>query len=162
MLGELRWKTPVPIQAQIESTDNYLRRLAEWLREQERPTEYDLEAILAFGGLGVSERIFGFEGLISGYSAPSTHEILSAPTGTQKKIILGLHVSVDGTATCDVQLNKNSTLSFIAQIIDTHEEIIGSHRSGYITLDATDESIEIATVSGTADISYVGSYILVD
>lgn len=162
MLGELRWKTPVPIIGPNERNRQFLTRLAQWLSEQERTAEYDLEAILAFGGTGVSERIFGFEGLISGYTAPSTHEILSAPTGTQKKIVLGLHISVDGTATCDVQLNKNSTLSFIAQIVNTHEEIIGSHRSGYITLDATDESIEIATVSGTADISYVGSYILVD
>jgi len=165
-MGELKWRSPVPLQGQIESERLYLRRLATWLNEQERDKDFDLEASLAFGGLGVAERMFGFEGLITGYTPPSdTHPLLQGPTGTRKFIIIGLHVAIAGVGVFDVVKRKVSTDSLLVRVDDTvvdHEEVVGRHKTGFIVLDAANEGIRIKTVSGTADISFSGSYLDVD
>jgi hypothetical protein len=148
-----------------ERTQFFLRELAQWLQEQEQEGDWDVEAMLAFGGLGVAERMVGFEGLITSYTPPSTHDVLGAPAAAKKRIVVGLHVAIDGTGVFKVVKNKNTVLSLIVKVDNTdhdHEEVVGRHKAGYITLDATDESLEIVTVSGTADISFSGSYVDVD
>ena len=110
----------------------------------------------------MAEKIFGFEGLITP-SPPDTTTILSAPTGAQKKIVIGLHVQQTGAVgTFNVVKNKNSVISILVEMdssVLNHEEIVGRHKSGYITLDSSDESLEIRTLAGTANISFSGSYL---
>jgi len=164
-MAELKWKTPVPKLGFAQNERGYIERLIRWLGEQEREADFDLDSILAFGGLGVAERIFGFEGLISP-TPPDTTEILSAPIGAQKKIVIGLHVYQAGSAgTYNVVKNKGGTISIILSIDSSvldHEEVVGRHKTGYITLDSVDENLEIRTLATANDISYSGSYVLVD
>lgn len=109
----------------------------------------------------MANRITGFEGVLSGYTAPDVNIILAAPTGSKKFVVVGLHVVTIGTATFDVVKAKGATDSHIVRVVDTDEKVVQDH-TGYITLDATDEILEIHTVSGSADISYSGSYLDID
>jgi hypothetical protein len=165
-MAELKWRSPVPFMRTTEDEREFIGRLIRWLSEQEQGPEYDLEANLAFGGLGVAERIFGFEGLITGYSAPSEHEILAAPSGPNKKVIVGgrAHIAA-ATGTFQVIKRKDSVDVVIFEVVASASnkgDSITSTGSGYVTLDAADESLRLHTISGTADVSYSGSYVDVD
>ncbi len=166
-MAELKWKTPVP-QIGLPGTErDYLQRLVRWLGEQEQEKEFHLEEYLAFGGIDVASRIFGFEGLWTGYAALGEHVMLPAPSGSNKSVVVGLHISAaDASGDFQVVKRKGTTDSEI-MTLDTsaliHEEVVGGHKSGYITLDATDESLVVKALSGaTDDFSYSGSYIDVE
>ena len=163
-MAELKWKTPVPRITPDETERSFILRLTRWIGEQEREPDFDLDEYLAFGGIGVANRILGFEGLITGYSAPSTHTIMTAPSGSSKKVIIALNTIVNATAVFHVVKAKGAVDSLIAEVDNTahaHANIVDVS-SGFITLDAEDETIEIQTVSGTTDISYSGSYLDID
>jgi len=167
-MAELKWKTPVPQPGFTENDRTFTKRLLRWLGEQEQPADYCLEEYLAFGGIGVASRIFGFEGLHSGYGALVEQVIKAAPSGSNKHVIVGLHVSAAGSSG-DFEIVKRKT-GFGDAVIMTletsvlkHEEIVGGHKSGYITLDAEDELIVVKPLSGaTDDFSWSGSFIDVE
>ena len=158
---DILWKTPVPQIGQIEEERAYLVRLAAWLREQEGTPEHDIEEILSFGGIGVAHRMFGFEGFEESYSAPEDFLMVPAPTGAQKKIIIIAHIHIFGSPGNVVVLKKKGAVeSAISDInTNTHNH---EHVQGPITLDATDEELWFRAVSGSSDISWSGSYVLVD
>ncbi len=170
-MAELKWRTPVPLPGLLpmspENTQLYLIHLARWLLYQEREKEYDLEPSLIFGGPGVAEKIFGFEHLWTGYAAaPQEYVALAAPTGAKKKIIIAMHIHIEanpGTAT--VILRKAGVDIPLADVATgvggVHEDIIQGH-TGYITLDASDESLVVEVLTGNSDISWTGSYVDVD
>ena len=166
-MAELRWKTPVPLPGLLpmspENTQWYLVHLARWLLEQEREKDYDLESSLIFGGLGVAERIFGFEHVWNGYSAPAEYVALAAPTGATKKIILAFHIHLESLpGVAEVVLRKDAVDVGIFDITTAdHADIIQDH-TGIITLDASDESIVIKVASGSSDIVWSGTYLHVE
>ncbi len=163
-MAELRWRSLVPTPGDLETDREFLNRLIRWLRDQERTADFDLEEFLAFGGAGMASRIQGFEGVITGYSPPSTHEILAAPTGARKKVVIGLRISIASAGDFNVVKAKGATdaaVYFLDGSSELNAQVIGD-RAGYITLDATDETLEIQTISGSADISYEGSFIDVE
>lgn len=165
-MGELQWRTPVPhpglLPKEPKDLHLYLVDLARWLSEQEREQVWDVEAILAFGGLGVAERMFGFEDYKTSYpAAPVDYTAVSAPTGAKKRIIMVVHAHIFGTPGELTLIKKKGALESAIASINTvdhnHEDIPGP-----ITLDATDETLVVRIESGTTDVSWSGSYVDVD
>jgi hypothetical protein len=156
----LKWKTPVPLIVQGEAERAFLIRQTAWLGEQE-VAEDDLESTLAFGGPGVAERMFGFEGYEDSYSAPEDFEMLVGPVGAQKKIVMAVHIHIFGAPGNVIIFKKKGAIeSSIADINTTshnHEAVFGP-----MTLDSPDESMWFRAVSGTSPVSWSGSYVLVD
>jgi len=147
-------------------THDFLLRLIHWLREQEHEAEYSLEATLAFGGLGVGERMFGFEDEFTGYSPLDEKEAVSAPTAPDKKIIVGFHLNIAGSPGV-VTINKTKAgVDFPIATLDVSSSgnniELTETGGGFVTLDAADESIRILAVSGATDITWSGSFVLVD
>ncbi|KKN65230.1 hypothetical protein LCGC14_0484060 [marine sediment metagenome] len=163
-MAELKWKTPVPlISALAQSPGNiqaFLVQLVQWLQEQERTPDWAVESNLIFGGLGVAERLFGFEALLTGYSAPEEQVVVAAPEGASKKIIIAFHIHVESSpGTVDIILRKGGTDIVICRVdaaVKTHEDVIQQH-TGIITLDATDESLVINILTGSSDITLSGT-----
>lgn len=164
---ELKWKTPVPQLGNVEDERVFIERLVRWLREQEREKDFYLEEFLAFGGTDVASRIFGFEGRWSGYAALSERTILPAPSGSNKTVVVGLHISSAGTSGDFQLVKRKGTVDAEIMVLDTsvltHEEVVGGHKTGYIVLDSTDESLVVKALTGATDaFSYSGSYIDVE
>ena len=155
-MAELKWKTPVP---------QKLDQVLQWLKEQEQSADYELEASFILGGAAVAERLLGFEGLHTGYTAPDVLTILTAPAAGKKRIIIGLSIQVDAAAVFQLVIRKVAVDTIIAEIIATtskeENDVIGS-LGGPKTLDDINESLIIKTVSGSGVISYSGSYLDVD
>ena len=165
-MAELRWRSIVPQIGPVETERSYLLRLARWLRDQERPREIEIDAILAFGGTGVAERMFGFEGVMTGYSPLDEAEAVPAPAAPLKRIIVGLHLNYDGTpGEVSVMKTKGGTDFIIATLVvaggNQGQEVV-SAGGGFVTLDAADESLRILAVVGADDITWSGSYVDVD
>jgi len=168
-MGELKWKSPVPFMGTAEDEREFLGRLIRWLAEQERVAEYDLEEILAFGGLGVAHRIEGFEGLLAaGYTPGDEATIITGPAAPGKYVVTSLHMGTQETTDpAEIYLVKAGAYNLLAQLDPTgvaDKDIIGgSVGAGYITLDAADESIVLKTTgSATGKYGWAGSYVNVD
>ncbi len=157
----LKWKTPVPQIGQVETERQFLDRLSAWLREQEEAQDYDLEELIAFGGIGVANRMYGFEGYENSYTAPEDFIMLAAPSGSQKKIVILAHIHIFGNPGEVIVFKKKGALESAISDINTtthnHE-----HVQGPITLDATNEELWFRIISGTTPVSWSGSYVLVD
>lgn len=157
----LKWQTPVP-QVGLPGTEReFIQRLTQWLREQEQEPEYSLEATLAFGGLGVAEKMFGFEGSSDSYSAPEDITILTGPSGASKKIVTSINVHVVALpGTLDLVHKKGAVETTIADIdLTDHNHVASSY---FICLDATDKSLILRILSGSSKVSWLGTYVDVD
>lgn len=163
-MAELKWKTPVPlISALSQSPGNiqaFLVQLVQWLQEQERTPDWAVESNLIFGGLGVAERLFGFEALITGYGTPVEEVVVAAPEGASKKIVIAFHVHIKTKpGTADIILRKGGTDIVICRVdadVKDHQDVIQDH-TGIITLDATDESLVLEILTGSSDITLSGT-----
>ena len=165
-MAELQWRSMVPQFGPLETERQYLLRLARWLRDQERARVYNIDAILAFGGLGVAERMHGFEGTLTGYTPLDEAEAVPAPVAPIKRIIVGFHLNYDGTpGEVSVMKSKGANDFIIATLIvaggNQGQEVVSSG-GGFVTLDAADESIRILAVVGAEDITWSGSYVDVE
>lgn len=160
-MAELKWRTPVPQKGELENIDIFIQRLVRWLKEQEREADYDLEEILAFGGVGVAYRTAGFEGKHTPSAPPETTTLLTGPAAPSKYIVIGLHVGTLDATPADFYLRKAGADNLIATLPATSDKpVIGGGGSGPITLDAADESIIMKTRAGaTLEYGWTGSYV---
>lgn len=163
-----KWRTPVP-QLGLPGTErDFIGRLVQWLREQEREPEYDLEETLALGGLGVAYRLVGFEGRHAGYTPPDEVTVITGPAAPGKFVITGLHFGTQEVAiSAEIYLRKNAVDNLIAILDPTagkEKDIIGgSAGAGAITLDASDESIVLKTLAtASGQYGWAGSYVNVE
>lgn len=167
-MGELKWKTPTPLIGQIETEREFLLRLSRWLRDQERPAEYDVEDNIALGGLHVAPSMIGFEGEHSGYSPPDEVILLTGPTAPSKFIVVSLHIgTTEGAVSAEIYVRKASTDGIIAVLnpaTSEEKDVIGGGGSaGAVVLDAADEKIVLKTLAGATGIyGWAGSYVLVE
>jgi len=168
-MGELKWTRPPPLETDLDA-ENWPTRLVQWLLEQEQAADYDVESFIAVGGPGVAERMFGFEGTESSYSGglPHTKVMLAAPLAGKKRIITGLRLHSDGTTEIgSVEINKGGTRHALISFDTTgppgnSDAAVTQGGSGYAVLDDINESLELIITAGSADLSYVGSYLEVD
>ena len=167
-MAELKWRTPVPLPGLLpmspENTQLYLVQLARWLLYQEQGAEYALEDDLAFGGPDVANRIVGFEGRHVPSAPPETVTLLTGPATPGKFVVIGLHAGTLDATISDFYVRKDGVDNLIASLPGTSDkDVIGGSGSGYLTLDAADESIIMKTRAGaTVEYGWAGSYVNVD
>lgn len=170
-MTELKWKTPpppVPIFGKELDID-WAERLIQWLRDQERNRDIDVESIVSVGGLGVAERLIGFEKIFSGYTPTETLEILDAPAAGKRRVIVGFSFHAEDLLAIGTIHKTIGATEYIITSFDTTAPPGNNQKDppivsvkGLVTLDDITETIEITITSGTSDIHVTGSYLEVD
>jgi hypothetical protein len=138
-------------------------QLVAWLRTEESSPEEALEDDFLFGGEGVANRLFGFEG-IGTPTVPEDFEILSAPAAGKKKIVTSLTInSVEAATGTTFRLFKliTATKHYLTREISVGKTGDYVH-TGYIALDDAAESLKIEVTVGTLAVHWDGSYLAVD
>jgi hypothetical protein len=156
-----KFRTPVP-RAPLSDAGliDWARQLVAWLQMEPEPEEA-LEEILALGGLGVSSRLFGFEGEMAAAGTPT--EILSAPVAPRKKIVVWLAITRTATPDAEVRLLKRKGGSDYEIFVDDIGDQSGATTLGAarIVLDDDDESLMVVSESAE-HVHWDGSYLDVE
>ncbi len=170
-MAEIVWTRSPPLApSAAPGLRDWAERLISWIEEQEQGPGTEIEESLALGGTLMASRLFGNEGIFSGYTAPEATEILSAPVAPRKKVLVAATATVDANNIEIRLVHKKGGVSVFLAIVVTDTGGQNSERSFRLTpgalvvLDADDETIElhVEVAAGNPPVHWSLSYIDVD